>query len=173
MIVVQSIFGWIILLWLETSFFVSLPWGLWATPLVFTVSLYFYQQHNWRFTLGWVFAYAIFLDFFHLGIVPLETISYSVGIFVAWFTARRWFSHRSFYGVLATMLSAYLSIIASQTIILFIQWFFHPEWVSWMAFYSFSGLRLILMSGLMLFLFPVIQRVQKLLQASFLLSRSW
>ncbi len=108
---------------IETSFFSSFH-GLFAlTPFVFLISVYLIQHHGiYRATI-WLIIHGLLLDYTRLGSIPFLTIAYTLVAFVAFILAKRVFSNRSFYGVMACTITSYATFIAMQVIIVWIMSF--------------------------------------------------
>lgn len=92
---------WVLLLVLQLSFLASLPAPWLFIPIVAAASIYLVQHHGLLTAAWWLPAYGFFLDLFHIGTVPWETVIYSIaGVFTV-LLARRIFSNRSLYGIAA------------------------------------------------------------------------
>jgi len=93
----------------ETVFFHALPYPLCFFPLVFSFGLYLYQYLGFGLSLWWLPGLGFFLDYWHIGLAPAETIFYSLTAGVVFFLSRHFFSNRSFYGI---NLCVFLAILA-------------------------------------------------------------
>lgn len=95
-----SFFLFIFLVAVEFAFFNSLPAPFFFIPLIFACSLYLFQHLGSNIGLWWLLAVGVYLDFWHLGLFFGQTVIYSIVILFVVFLGRRFFTNRSFYGVL-------------------------------------------------------------------------
>jgi len=95
-----SFFLFLLLAAVEFSFFNGLPAPFFSIPLIFACGLYLFQHLGSNIGLWWLLALGVYLDFWHLGLIFGETLVYAVTILFVIFLGRRFFTNRSFYGVL-------------------------------------------------------------------------
>ncbi|MBU0646155.1 hypothetical protein KJ611_01595 [Patescibacteria group bacterium] len=156
---------------IQNSFFASLPGVLPLWPLILAVGVYLLQHQSLTAGAWLIAANGLFLDLFHLQMVPAETISYLLTALAAAYSAKHVFSNRSLYGVLACGSATFGVLKLSQMAILGLVWLREAEQVDWTVFSRetfWSGI--LLMIGLLL-LFPFAVRIKKLLHKSFFVSQ--
>jgi len=94
-----STFLFFLLVTFECGFIHSLPSPFFYAPLVFVCGVYLYQHLNSLVGAWWIFGLGVWLDFWHLGLVPFETIIYAITALLMIFLGQRFFSNRSLYGI--------------------------------------------------------------------------
>lgn len=123
----------LVLIVIETSFFSTLPLPWCFFPLVFSVSIYVYQHESSVVGLWWLLGNGLFLDFWHLGVIPGETIVYALVSIIVIFLSRRLFTNHSLYGALGC---AFLSFITLHFFhfLYFLYLNFFDSYFSWLVF---------------------------------------
>ena len=91
----------ILLTMVEFGFVHGLPKPFLFTPLVFACGVYLYQHLGSPIGVWWIFVLGVFLDFWHLGLVPFESLVYAAAAFLMVFLGRHFFTNHSLYGVVA------------------------------------------------------------------------
>ena len=109
-----------LLISLQFGLIASLPGWLALTPLLPVASLSFSIHFGKREALWWLVGQGIFLDYFHLGFVPWETVSFAFAAAVVFFCARHVFSGRSLYGIAACAIALQTSLFLSEGGMLFL-----------------------------------------------------
>lgn len=154
----------------QYSFFTSLPGILRLFPLILTVGVYLLQHQSSSVGAWLIVANGLFVDFYELQMVPMESISCILAALVAGYLAKHVFSNRSLYGVLACGIVVFGVIKISQICILGLVWIRNAEDIYWHIFYQETLWSLgLLIIGLIL-LFPFATRIKQLLNKSFLIS---
>ena len=124
---------------LQLSFIASLPWFFPATPLVLVLSVYLIQLHSILACSSWLIFYGLILDYLHLGSGPLEILTHGAAAVAAVLFARRLFSNRSLYGVVACVLASYFVWRFFQILLLLIFFWLRSLEVDWRHFLSDTG----------------------------------
>ena len=154
----------------ETSFTASLPGIASVTPFVFAVIVYLVQHQGLFYAAWWLIPYGILLDLFHLGVLRVETIALSVAAIVVWFSAKRLFSNRSYYGVIACGLIGFLAVILVEAFLLPLEHLLSKEIVEWTSFWSISVARLVTLLVLMTVIYPFARRIRTIINTLFVIS---
>ncbi|MFH1253531.1 MAG: hypothetical protein V1664_04350 [Candidatus Uhrbacteria bacterium] len=145
----------------ETVFFRTLPTPFLFTPLVFSVGLYLYQHRASAVGLWWLLAFGVFLDVWHIGVLPGETIFYVLTSVLVFVLSWRFFTNRSFYGV---NMCAFLSLLALQIMhgigFFFLAWP-EPENFPWLNFFWSIFWQEVFLLLLVSFLFFFSDRLRK------------
>lgn len=162
---------WFLLVVVELSLLRSLPFPWCTLPCVFAVSVYLLQHHRILQAIGWIGGYGIVLDVFHLGLVPFETLPLLAGTAVAWFGSRWFFSHRSYYGLLANAFCAFGTVWMVRAGEWVIVWFFHPERVQGSVLLSLFFVQTILFFFLISLLFFSAKKIRRFLSLIFFIPK--
>lgn len=99
----------------EISFMSFLPSFLPLVPFVFTTTVFLFQEQREAVVLWWLPVHGFFLDYFHLGAVPLEVFWYLLSAMVAWWVTKQLFSHRSLYGMVGSVSVSYVVLLIMET----------------------------------------------------------
>ncbi len=99
---------------IETSFFGSLHGLFRFTPFVLVTSVYLLQHHGVKASIFWMILHGILLDVSGASIIPFVTLAYFLTACVAYLSAERLFSNRSFYGVVACTFLSYITFEISS-----------------------------------------------------------
>ena len=156
----------------EKSFLGSLPSFFPIIPLVFGMSVYLLQHHGFHTGIWWVIFYGLFLDIFSIGVFPIETFSYSIGAVVIYFLARKIFTNRSLYGLMASGIVGLFSVSVIQAMLLFLFSLSTHADLQLLALTKHFLIREVLLSLLIMFLFIFAKRIQTVLISTFLLPSS-
>ncbi len=143
----------LVLVALEFSFIASLPGWIAMTPVIVAVSLSLSVHFGKRETLWFMVAQGFFLDVLHLGILPLETVSYAIAASAAYLCARFVFSGRSFYGLIACGIATSLAFLSSQGALLLLISLRDAAPQTWPAFFSSALIRSLMLFCLLTVLF--------------------
>ncbi|MFC1788085.1 rod shape-determining protein MreD [Patescibacteria group bacterium] len=165
-------FFFVILAIIQISFLHSLPWAFSATPLVFAFSTYLIQHRSLTLGIWWIIIFGFCLDLIKIGITPHEIISYTLGAIVAYSSARRLFSNRSFYGILACGIISYMTLIVSEIIILSIYSLTSLTHISWTNFTEYAVWSSSMLIVVLMILFVFAAKIRRLLFRSFILSKT-
>jgi len=135
--ILLSLFGFLILIVLQSSFIPSLPWIFSATPIIVASSTYLVQHFSLSDGAWWLIAFGLSLDTLNIGQAPLETLSYTLAAIAITIGAKHLFSNRSLYGVIGSALTALTVIFISESIILSLVWLRQPEIVDWSIHWTY------------------------------------
>lgn len=116
---------------LESSFLSGLPAPFRFVPLLFTVSLFLLHTLRMPVMGGWLLFKGFLDDFWHIGILPFETILFLLLILFTYYLGKNILSHRSFYAVLGCLWINTLLFISFQGI--------YFGWIHWKEFVPFDG----------------------------------
>ncbi len=155
---------------IETSFISSLPGIASVTPFVFASIVYLVQHQGLFSASWWLILYGVFIDVFHLGVLRFETIAVFVSAIVVWYAAKRLFSNRSYYGVIACGILGYFAIIVTEALILPLQHLFTKTDIDWGSFLSISVARLVTLVILITLIYPFAKRIRYLISQLFVFS---
>ncbi len=156
----------------EISFFGSLHGMLRFTPLVFVVSVYLFQHHRISSALAWMIIHGFLLDVAHMSLIPPVTIAYVVAAIIAAISARRIFSHRSIYGVLACALLSYFGFAVVQAITFFFTETLQGSPVPFSVFLLNTRDSVITLIASLILLFLFAKRIRHMLEKAFLIQAS-
>jgi hypothetical protein len=132
-----STFLFILLAMVESGFIHGLPEPFLFTPLVFACALYLFQHLNSPVGVWWIFAWGVWLDFWHLGLLPGESLFYAAAGLLAVWLGRNLFTNRSLYGVVGNAFLTLLFIHFGHAVYLAVSlWRGGPSF-SWLAFLLF------------------------------------
>ncbi|GEM_PF-1771335 len=158
---------WFFLVVFELSFLRSLPFPWMMLPCVFGVSVYLLQHHHIRQAMGWIVGYGVILDLLRQGLVPFETLPLLLGTAAAWFGSKSFFSHRSYYGLLANTFFAFGVLWIVRMGEWGVLWFFHPASVMWKENFSVFLVQIPLFFFLITFLFFSAKKIRRFLAMIF------
>lgn len=127
----------IFLMMVESSFVHGLPTPFLYIPLVFACGLYLFQHLNSPIGVWWIFGLGVWLDFWHLGLMPFETIIYAVAALLAVWLGRSLFTNRSLYGVVGNASLTLLFIHLIHASFLFVGQLRGAPVFSWLSFLQF------------------------------------
>ena len=157
-----------ILITLQVSFVHALPYPFDHVPLVLIVTVYFTQYANQTSGWWWLMCYGMILDVFVISFAPLEILSYGVASVTMMLLVSHVFTNRSFYGICATALLTLGVLTLSELFLVGLrQLFFQQEFPWWNVIVS-QGWSMVFASLLLLFVFPVLRRVQLFTRQTFL-----
>ncbi|MBI5370219.1 hypothetical protein HZA85_03465 [Candidatus Uhrbacteria bacterium] len=130
----------------ETSFLSSVPSVLAMTPLVFALSVYLIQHQNRLDGVFWLIGYGIFLEAFHLSVIPLPFLPYAFAATASFISARQVFSNRSLYGIAGCALTGWATAAFGEALIKMgasLAGHSVPNWGMWLQTISLRALLLI------------------------------
>lgn len=156
----------------ETSFLSSVFVGLGMIPFVFVICVYLIQHHSFKTAIFWMVFHGFLLDSIKGSVIPYETFCYFFSAMFAITIAQRFFSQRSYYGVLACTASSYfvfLFLIFSE---LFIQWIILHRPMDSISFFNDMKFGLIFGFIFLSILFALAKRIRIIIQKLFLFSAS-
>ncbi|HBK34304.1 TPA: hypothetical protein DEP34_02375 [Candidatus Uhrbacteria bacterium] len=162
---------WFFLVVFELAFLHSLPFPWMFLPCVFGVSVYVLQHHHVRQAIGWIAGYGLVLDFLRQGLVPCETIPLLLATAAAWFGSQYFFSHRSYYGLLANAFFSFGVLWMARVGVWGIVWFFHPESVLWKEIFFAFLVHIPLFFFLITFLFFSAKQIRRFLAMIFFIPK--
>lgn len=155
----------------QTSFFASLPGLLAYTPLVLAGGVYLLQHVGERSGALWILWLGIFLDVLAIPSFPLESLSYAAAAAVAYLSAQRVFSNRSWYGLAACGILSVLTLSAVRALTLGVILVQRPERVSWTAYFDTLLWNLVLMVVLLTLFFSFAGHIRGFLKSTFMVSK--
>jgi rod shape-determining protein MreD len=160
----------LLLVIVQTSFFASLPGLLAYTPLVLAAAVYLLQHVGERAGALWILWLGVFLDLLAIPSFPLESISYAAAALVAYLSAQRIFSNRSWYGLIACGVLTVLTLSSIRALTLGVILIRRPERVSWNAYFDTLFWDLALMVVLLSVFFLFARHIRGFLKTTFMLS---
>lgn len=147
----------------ETSLFASFHGLIRFTPFVFVVSVYLLQHHDVHAAASWMILYGILLDLSGISPVPFITLSYILTAWVAYTSAERLFSNRSFYGVIACACLSYLTFFLSSTFLLFSSALMQKKVFYFSSYFFDSNLRFVMLLLSLVLLFSFAKQIRHFL----------
>ncbi|MBT5808089.1 hypothetical protein HOI18_02320 [Candidatus Uhrbacteria bacterium] len=148
----------------ETSLFTSLPHPISTTPFVIVIAIYLLQARGIRAAVLIIPLHGILLDGLDLFLIPLETISYSIGALVAFGASHSLFSNRSFYGVTGVTLSTLGSLGVIELLIYVNMVTFGTVDLSLETFLSISLWRAFTGVGVLFVIYSTVRTVRRIMR---------
>jgi hypothetical protein len=119
----------------------------------------------------WIFGLGVFTDFYHLGLVSLETPIFAVAAVLMVFLGQRFFTNRSLYGVIGNALLVLILIHAIHTVWFLFKSLQEPLSIPWLSFRWFVLWQIVFLVLLTSILFFLSRKVRSLLKGLFIVSR--
>jgi hypothetical protein len=154
----------LILISFELAFIHSLPEPFLYLPLVFACGVYLFQYLGSSIGAWWIFGLGVFLDFWHLGLLPFETIIYIAAALIMVFLGRRIFTNRSLYGVVCNAILPMLFVQLSHLIYWFFASFNDSLPFPWFNFFTYAFWQIIWLVVLVFVLFVLTKKIRSVLK---------
>lgn len=160
----------ILLMMFECGFVHGLPSPFFYAPLVFACSIYLFQHLNSLIGVWWIFGIGIWLDFWHLGLTPFETLIYAAAALLAVWFGHRLFTNRSLYGVVGNAFLTLLFVHAAHAIFLLLGLLRGASTFSWWSFFWFVFWQALLLLVIVTILFFLAHKIRSVLKGLLIIS---
>lgn len=154
----------ILLAMLESGLIHGLPRPFLYAPLVFACGLYLFQHLNSLIGVWWIFGFGVWLDFWHLGLTPFETVIYAAAALLAVWLGHRLFTNRSLYGVIGNAALTLLFVHLLHIVYLFFDLLRGGPSFSWLALFGFIFWQIFFLTLIVTILFFLAHKIRSFLK---------